>query len=193
MRSDLKVISNSQVNGMLIEPTRRLDRRVARGISPPGALLVDAPSRVDHEIVPFTVDEARRFLAAIRGHRLEARWIVGLSLGLRQGEALGLWWDDIDLEAGTVQIRRQLERPRVPGARPSFGPLKAARSKRTLNLPAPLLAAIRDHDERCRSPGRSCRPTVKNATRPAQTGPARRSAPRDDRSGTSRPVPASTG
>ncbi len=58
------------------------------------ALLVDPPPREEHEIVPFTVEEARRFLAAVRGHRMEARWIVGLSLGLRQGEALGLWWDD---------------------------------------------------------------------------------------------------
>jgi len=112
------------------------------------ALVVDPPSRVDHEVDPFTVDEARRFLAAIRGHRMEARWIVGLSLGLRQGEALGLWWDDFDLEAGTVQVRRQLERPRVKGAKPTFGPLKTARSRRKLNLPSPVLAAIRAHDER---------------------------------------------
>ena len=28
---------------------------------------------------------------------MAARWLVGLALGLRQGEALGLWWEDIDL------------------------------------------------------------------------------------------------
>jgi len=38
----------------------------------------------------------------------------GVSLGLRQGEALGLWWEDVDLDAGTLRVRRQQARTRGP-------------------------------------------------------------------------------
>ena len=61
------------------------------------ARLVDRPRIERRPIHPLTPDEARRFLTAIRGHRLEALFSVALALGLRQGEALGLRWDDVDL------------------------------------------------------------------------------------------------
>src|SRR5947199_374007 len=68
------------------------------------ARLVDRPRRERTQINPFTPDEARQFLAAVRGHRLEALFSVALALGLRQGEALGLRWADIDFEANTLRV-----------------------------------------------------------------------------------------
>jgi hypothetical protein len=59
------------------------------------------------------------------------RWVVALSLGLRQGEALGLWWEDVDLEAGLLRVRRQL-----------------TRSRRTLVIPAPLVSTLLQHRDR---------------------------------------------
>jgi integrase len=76
---------------------------------------------------------------------MEARWVVGLSLGLRQGEVLGLWWEDIDLHAGMLRVRRQLARSRIAGEVVAFGPLKSARSMRILALPAPLIACLERH------------------------------------------------
>ncbi|WP_158257299.1 hypothetical protein [Kineococcus xinjiangensis] len=58
------------------------------------ALLVDPPSRQEYRVEPLTVEKARQVLAAARGERLEARWVAALTLGLRQGEALGLCWED---------------------------------------------------------------------------------------------------
>ncbi|HET8631551.1 MAG TPA: site-specific integrase, partial [Thermomicrobiales bacterium] len=89
--------------------------------------------------------EARRFLDAARGNRLEALYRVALSLGLRQGEILGLQWADVDLDAGTLAVRRQLQR--VDGAF-RLMELKTAQSRRTLALPAALLAALREHRRR---------------------------------------------
>ena len=83
----------------------------------------------------MTVDEARAPRTAADGFRLGIRWIIGLSLGLRQGEALGLWWEDVDLAAGVIRVRRQLLRPDKKGAPLTFGPLKSARSRRTLCSP----------------------------------------------------------
>ncbi|GAA0509691.1 site-specific integrase [Saccharopolyspora thermophila] len=57
---------------------------------------VAKPPRVEEEeIVPFTVAEARRILAAASRMRNGSRFIIALTLGLRRGEALGLKWSDI--------------------------------------------------------------------------------------------------
>lgn len=73
--------------------------------------------------MPLTTDEARAFIAEASGDRLAARWVVGLSLGLRQGETLGLWWEDIDLVQGVVRVRRQLQRDRHSDGTLTFGAL----------------------------------------------------------------------
>jgi integrase len=74
------------------------------------ATLIDAPRVTAKEIRPFTPDEARTFVTAIGGHPLEAFFTVALACGLRLGEALGLHWDDIDLDGGTLRVRRALQR-----------------------------------------------------------------------------------
>ena len=79
---------------------------VARNV----ATLVDAPSASQAEIEPLTPDEAQRIIALVAGRRNGTRWSVALALGLRQGEALGLRWQHVDLDAGTVAIRWQLQR-----------------------------------------------------------------------------------
>jgi len=111
------------------------------------ATLVDAPRISDsREITPLTADQARRLVEAAKGDRLEARWLVGLALGLRQGETLGLWWDDIELDDGILQVRRALQRQ--PGRGLVFTSLKTARSRRTIPLPPPLVEALKQHRTR---------------------------------------------
>ena len=68
--------------------------------------------------------------------------MVALALGLRQGEALGLRWSDIDLDARTLSVRRSVQRV---GREWRFLEPKTARSKRTVALPAPLADALRAH------------------------------------------------
>ena len=41
---------------------------------------------------------------------LHAAFVLLITLGLRRGEVVGLGWEHVDLEAGTVRIRRELER-----------------------------------------------------------------------------------
>jgi integrase len=117
---------------------------VARNV----AQLVDPPPLASSEIQPLSVEEARALLRAACGDRLEARWVVGLSLGMRQGEALGLCWEDVDLEQGIVLVRRQLTRASAPGLGVVLGPLKSARSRRVLALPKPLVVMLRAHKAR---------------------------------------------
>ena len=79
-------------------------------VSRNAAALTDAPRHHAREIQPLTPHQAQALLAAAAGHRLEAIFTVGLALGLRLGEALGLRWDDVDLETGVLSVRQTLER-----------------------------------------------------------------------------------
>ena len=74
------------------------------------AKLVDPPSANDVEIHPPDQDEARRILEAAAQRRNGARWSVGLALGLRQGEALGLRWKYVDLDNGVIRVWWQVQR-----------------------------------------------------------------------------------
>jgi len=60
------------------------------------AALAKAPRVEDEEIEPYSLDEVRRLLSSIEKRRSSARWAIALSLGLRQGEVLGLQWQDVD-------------------------------------------------------------------------------------------------
>jgi integrase len=134
--------------------------RVARNV----CTLVDAPSVRHVEVEPFDAEDARRLLAAADGARNSARWSVALALGLRQGEALGLRWRDVDLDAGTLTVRSALQRQtyrhgcgdtcgrtragscpqRVGGGLVVVDP-KSQAGRRTIALPTPLIAAFRVH------------------------------------------------
>ena len=84
-------------------------------------------------------------------------------LGLRQGEALGLIWDDVDLDKGTIRVRRSRLRPKyahgcggtcgeTPGlcpqrqsTRAATGGVKSKAGRRTIGLPPQLVALLRTH------------------------------------------------
>lgn len=121
--------------------------------------------RVAHvEVEPLTVAEVHRLLTIAATERNAARWAVALALGLRQGEALALQWADIDLENGTLAVRRQLQRhpwehgcgenePRHPPAECSgrhsgglrFDDTKSGAGRRVLALPPQMVPQLLDH------------------------------------------------
>jgi len=109
------------------------------------AALAEPPKAVNKEMKAFTPDQARQFLDEVRGHRLEALFSVTLALGLRQGEILGLRWQDVDLERARLSVRYQLQR--VEGKLRLVDP-KTARSARTLMLPQVAVSALAAHYER---------------------------------------------
>lgn len=116
------------------------------------------------DIEPYSLDEMAELLHAAAGTRNGVRSTLALALDLRRGEALGLRWSDIDLDAGTLTIRRQLQRvpwehgcadPDLCGSSPDCplrygGGLRTSEPKsdsgrRTLAMPHPLTAELRAH------------------------------------------------
>lgn len=109
------------------------------------ASLVSAPKAERANAKPFTVEEAQSFLRGVKGDRLEALYSVALALGLRQGEALGLSWEDVGLDAGTLHVNRNLQRI---GGKLVLTEPKTQKSRRTLPLPLALVKALIQHYER---------------------------------------------
>ena len=106
------------------------------------AELVDSPRVEKYKIAPLSQAQAQRLLDAVQGHRLEALYRLTLSLGLREGEVLGLSWDDIDFDQQTLRITGALQRRdgRFQRVEP-----KTASSVRTLPLPVTLLRMLQAH------------------------------------------------
>ncbi|MFE1479436.1 tyrosine-type recombinase/integrase [Streptomyces fimicarius] len=125
--------------------------------------LAKAPRLSDEEIEPYTVDEVKRLLVAADKRRNAARWAVALALGLRQGEALGLKWADVDMERGVLMVRRSRRRPRYahgcgdPCGRkagycpqrkrtnPETADTKSRAGRRVVGLPAQLADLLTAH------------------------------------------------
>jgi len=114
-----------------------VSRNVARLVSPPR---VSRP-----EVHPLMPTEVRRLLIALEGDRQSALYTVALAVGLRQGEALGLRWQDVDLETGLLSIRFSLQR--VEG-QTVLAETKTEKSRRTIKLPQMCIAALRLHKDR---------------------------------------------
>lgn len=82
-----------------------------------------------------------------RGDRLVALWRMVLRVGARSSEILGLTWEDLDWERGTVTINKQIDR--IEQGRPIWKPAaKSTAGLRLLYLPPSVLRSLREHRQR---------------------------------------------
>lgn len=117
------------------EQRGKVGRNVAR--------LVDAPTVPRAEVEPLSQAEALAVLDVAARRRNAPRWAFALVLGLRQGEVLGLCWQDVDLERGSVTVRRALQRQ--AGAGLVLVEPKSRAGRRVLALPDVLVDQLRAH------------------------------------------------
>jgi len=127
---------------------RALKQAVRWGLVPRNVTeAVDIPKLMPEEINALSPEETRRFLAASRGDRLEALYVVAIHCGARRGELLGLRWSDVDLDAGTLRINRQLQRMH-DGSGLMFSEPKNKKARRTIRLTNAASEALRGHRKR---------------------------------------------
>ena len=128
----------SRIRGVLVTALDHADRRelVRRNV----ARLTRTPDGAVAKRRSLTPAEVRQLLAAVADDRLEALVVVGVAMGLRPGELLGLSWSDVDLDAGVLHVRQALLRERN---RPVLGKLKTDRSRRSLGCPPVVVEALR--------------------------------------------------
>jgi len=109
---------------------------VARNV----ARLTRPPRVPQAEMRTLSAEEARALLRAVEGDRLAALYAVALATGAREGELLGLKWDDVDWNAGAIRIQRTLLRTGYELAEP-----KTASSRRSIPPGAAALDSLRRH------------------------------------------------
>jgi integrase len=104
---------------------------------------VKPPSTPVREVRVWSEEEAMRFLEAAKGSRYYALFYLALATGMRSGELLGLTWDDIDLTAGTVTVRRALAR--VSGGAPVWQDPKTPAARRRIPIDPLTVEVLRQH------------------------------------------------
>lgn len=128
------------------------------------ALEAKAPKVEAPDVEPYSVDQVKTLLETARKRRNSVRWAIALALGLRQGEALGLKWADVNLGEGTLVVRRSRLRPKWKHGcttpcgkkhggycsdrvtlRPETAGTKSAAGKRGIGLPDELVRLLKLH------------------------------------------------
>jgi integrase len=117
-----------------------------RGLIPRNACEAVRPPKVElKEVTPLDQQQAKALLEAASGDRLSALYVLAFHTGMREGELLGLTWEDVDLERGLLRLRHVLVRE---GGKTALGDLKTPKSRRSVRLAGVAADALRDHLER---------------------------------------------
>jgi integrase len=111
---------------------------VARNV----AALVKRPKATRRQGPILSPAQVPVFLARIKGTRLAPVITIGLAVGLRLGEVLGLQWSAVDLEEGVIRVECGLQ---TIGRDRSLVALKSKESRRTIRLPEFVRAALVQH------------------------------------------------
>lgn len=159
----LRNLSAQQVNGMLsslvadgMNPTTanliRATLRTALSSAVKWALvtqnvagLSDARRTKNVRIRPLTIDQAKTLLHATRDDRIGMLIHVAIHTGLRQGELLGLLWEDVDLDECELHVRHTLTR--VDGKLALTEP-KTEQSQRSVRLTVSAVESLKVQQER---------------------------------------------
>ena len=118
---------------------------------------VDRPAVNKYEHTALDADKAVAFLEAAKTDRLYAMYVMALTTGARQGEMFGLEWPDVDLVAGTANIRRTIVE--LNGKFIS-NPPKTDKGRRLIELPPMTVAALWDHKAKLLAEGLAACPLV---------------------------------
>ncbi|GGN74069.1 site-specific integrase [Actinoplanes lobatus] len=129
-------------------------------------LLAKSPRLSEKEVEPYSVEEVQRILAqAAQRPRNGTRWAIALALGLRQGEVLGLRWENIDLEKKSLRVRKNRLRPKYAhgctdpcGKKSGYCPrrkqinkdtddTKSRAGRRVMGIPDEVVTLLRAHKD----------------------------------------------
>jgi integrase len=133
------IITRRRSKGLRLFPS---DEPCAERDEPFNCDLVDAPRMRHHEMATLSEEQARAFLTATVGDRLEALFVLALATGMRQGELLALKWRDVDFSSGTLQVWATLQHT-LAGY--EFRKPKTAHSRRRIALSELAQEALRLH------------------------------------------------
>jgi integrase len=107
--------------------------------------MVKAPRRSHREMHTLSPEEVRRFLDEVHGDRWQALYLLAFSTGMREGELLGLRWQDIDFAHRRLHVRMNVQETL---GRYILAETKTTYARRTIGLILPAVTALQLHWER---------------------------------------------
>jgi integrase len=110
----------------------RIARNPAERATPPVSARGERPV--------WSTVELRQFLEHVANERLYAAWLLLATTGLRRGEALGLRWSDLDLDAGKLTVQQSLV---AIGYEVRVSAPKTERGRRRIGIDPATVAALR--------------------------------------------------
>ena len=107
------------------------------------AMKVDRPRKEQYQPTFLDADEMQELFKVVKGKRLELPVLVAAFYGLRRGEVLGLKWDAIDFQRGTLTIKRTVTEVRLDG-KTEIIEQESAKTKSSLRT-LPLVGSFKDY------------------------------------------------
>lgn len=104
---------------------------------------VDRPRKNSFQPVFLSADEMQKMFEVLRGTKLELPVLVAVFYGLRRGEVVGLKWDAIDFEQGTISVKRTVTSTIIDGKYQEFEQ-QSAKTKSSLRT-LPLIGSFREY------------------------------------------------
>ena len=104
---------------------------------------VDRPKKNSFQPVFLSAEEMQKMFEALRGTKLELPVLVAAFYGLRRSEALGLKWDAIDFERGTISVIRTVTTITLDGKQTEIEQ-QSAKTKSSLRT-LPLIGSFREY------------------------------------------------
>lgn len=139
LKEGLAPRSIRQVHVVLHSSLRQAMRWGMVGRNAADGVIVPRPE--PREMSTLTAEELGRLFEVTKDDPLQRLWILLATTGLREGEALGLSWGDIDFSNGTVVVRRAMQRQGSKGH--VLVEPKTPRSRRTIHLSRLAIEALR--------------------------------------------------
>lgn len=108
----------------------------------------ELPKVPKKEIHPLTDAEIPLFLDAIKGHPNENAYALCLFAGLREGECLGLSWDNVDFKNKRITVCQQLQKEKKNGGKYYIASSTKSGKPRTIAPPAIAFVYLRNEQQR---------------------------------------------
>ena len=104
---------------------------------------VDRPKKNSFQPVFLSAEEMQKMFEALRGTKLELPVLVAAFYGFRRGKVLGLKWDAIDFERGTISVIRTVTTITLDGKQTEIEQ-QSAKTKSSLRT-LPLIGSFREY------------------------------------------------
>jgi len=135
-------LSKRSVQHMHAVIRRSLNQALRWGLiyqNPTSRVTAPTPDKRPH--ATLTADQAKHLLESSKSYRLYPVYVLAITTGMRMGEILGLRWEDVRFEAGSLSVNQTIQ---LYKGKPLLGEPKTAASRRTISLTKLALEALND-------------------------------------------------